>query len=132
MHPRVPYRSSSIYAKVSEARQWVPRLFSTLVIDKTPLERAEILETTPLFANIHADAASGGQSAVPTDLDTDLHFTCFVQAPSPPAREDGTPATPDQMRVLELDGRRAGPVDRGECKDFLQVRFPRRGSTARN
>ncbi|KAI0715987.1 cysteine proteinase [Cerioporus squamosus] len=92
--------------------------FIDLCKDKTPLERAKILETTPLFANIHADAASGGQTAVPTNLDTDLHFTCFVQAPSPPTREDGTPAK--QMRVLELDGRRAGPVDRGECKDFLK------------
>ncbi|TFK94120.1 cysteine proteinase [Polyporus arcularius HHB13444] len=91
--------------------------FIDICKDKTPLERAKILETTPLFANIHADAASGGQTAVPTNLDTDLHFTCFVQAPSPPTREEGIPAK--QMRVLELDGRRAGPVDRGECKDFL-------------
>ncbi|RPD64349.1 cysteine proteinase [Lentinus tigrinus ALCF2SS1-7] len=94
--------------------------FIEMCKDITPLERAKILETTPLFADIHADAASGGQTAVPTDLDTDLHFTCFVQAPSPPAREDGTPATSEQMRVLELDGRRAGPVDRGQCKDFLK------------
>jgi hypothetical protein len=26
------------------------------------------------------------------------------------------------MRLVELDGRRAGPVDRGECTDFLKVR----------
>ena len=90
-------------------------------LDKTPLERAQLLETTPLFANIHADAASGGQTAVPTNLDTDLHFTCFVQAPSPPSREEGTPATPDQMRVIELDGRRAGPIDRGPAPKFLKV-----------
>ncbi|KAL1943164.1 hypothetical protein VTO73DRAFT_4835 [Trametes versicolor] len=87
--------------------------------DKTPEERAKILETTPLFANIHADAASGGQTAVPADLATDLHFTCFVRAPNPPSREEGTPASPDGMRLIELDGRRVGPIDRGPCTDFL-------------
>jgi len=25
------------------------------------------------------------------------------------------------MRLIELDGRRAGPVDHGECKDLLVV-----------
>lgn len=25
------------------------------------------------------------------------------------------------MRLIELDGRRAGPIDRGECKDLLKV-----------
>ncbi|KAI0763786.1 cysteine proteinase [Trametes elegans] len=94
--------------------------FIDICKDKTPEERAKILETTPLFANIHADAASGGQTAVPTDLDTDLHFTCFVQAPAPPAREQGTPVAPDGMRVIELDGRRIGPIDRGQSADFLK------------
>ncbi|KAI8996383.1 peptidase C12, ubiquitin carboxyl-terminal hydrolase [Trametes punicea] len=81
--------------------------FIDICKDKTPEDRAKILETTPLFANIHAEAASSGQTAVPTDLDTDLHFTCFVQAPAPPARETGTPVTPDGMRLIELDGRRS-------------------------
>ncbi|KAH9946529.1 peptidase C12, ubiquitin carboxyl-terminal hydrolase [Amylocystis lapponica] len=93
--------------------------------DKTPEERAKTLETTPLFANIHAEAASGGQTSVPVDLNTDLHFTCFVKAPSPP-REEGI--VPDEAaRVIELDGRRQGPIDRGECVDLLQdvARFVR-------
>jgi ubiquitin carboxyl-terminal hydrolase L3 len=85
---------------------------------KTPEERAKFLETTPLFANIHAQAASSGQTSVPENLDTNLHFTCFVQAPNAKARETQTPAT--SMRLIELDGRRAGPVDRGECKDLLK------------
>ncbi|KAI0731220.1 cysteine proteinase [Earliella scabrosa] len=93
--------------------------FIELCKDKTPLERAKILETTPLFANIHEAAASGGQSAIPADLDTDLHFTCFVQAPSPP-REDGAAVSPDHMRIIELDGRREGPIDRGAREDFLK------------
>ncbi|KAJ7155574.1 hypothetical protein C8R43DRAFT_1000466 [Mycena crocata] len=83
--------------------------------DKTPEERAKLLETTPLFADIHAQAASAGQSAVPTNLDTDLHFTCFVVAPSASSRGQGNTS----MRVIELDGRRAGPIDRGECTDLL-------------
>ncbi|KAG7093862.1 hypothetical protein E1B28_007500 [Marasmius oreades] len=70
--------------------------------DKSPADRAQLLETTPLFANIHAVAAGTGQSAVPTNLDTDLHFTCFVAS----SGEAGT-------RIWELDGRRKGPVDRG-------------------
>ncbi|RDB20915.1 Ubiquitin carboxyl-terminal hydrolase isozyme L3 [Hypsizygus marmoreus] len=81
---------------------------------KTPEERAKHLETTPLFANIHAEAASGGQTVVPTDLDTNLHFTCFVRAPSIRG-----PDAPGSYRIIELDGRREGPVDRGEYTDFL-------------
>ncbi|KAG5337580.1 hypothetical protein C0989_009305 [Termitomyces sp. Mn162] len=85
--------------------------------DRTPEARAKLLETTPLFANIHAQAASSGQTQVPTDLDTDLHFTCFV--PAPVVRG---PESPGGYRIVELDGRRAGPVDRGECKNsFLEV-----------
>ncbi|PCH44289.1 peptidase C12 ubiquitin carboxyl-terminal hydrolase 1 [Wolfiporia cocos MD-104 SS10] len=86
--------------------------------DKTPEERAQILETTPLFANIHADAASSGQTAAPDpNANTELHFTCFVQAPNPP-RSDV--ASPDPMRLLELDGRRVGPVDRGASTNLLE------------
>ncbi|OBZ66485.1 Ubiquitin carboxyl-terminal hydrolase isozyme L3 [Grifola frondosa] len=88
--------------------------------DKSPEERAKILETTPLFADIHAETATSGQTSVPTNLHTDLHFTCFVQAPSPPSREEGTPVAPGDMRLVELDGRRVGPVDRGACADFLK------------
>ena len=61
---------------------------------------------------------------MPPNLDTDLHFTCFVAAPSPSGREEGVPVDPGepgQMRLLELDGRRAGPIDRGACTDFLKV-----------
>jgi ubiquitin carboxyl-terminal hydrolase L3 len=89
-------------------------------IDKTPLERAKFLETTDIFADIHAAAAASGQSAVPENLDTDLHFTCFVQAPEASARAAET--TTDERRLIELDGRRAGPVDRGKSTDLLKVR----------
>lgn len=76
----------------------------------TPYERAKLLETTSLFADIHAEAATAGQTEVPDDLDTDLHFTCFVES----AHSEGTVS-----RVIELDGRRKGPVDRGQCTNLL-------------
>jgi len=86
--------------------------------NKTPQERAEFLESTKIFADIHAAAAAGGQTAPPKDLDTDLHFTCFVQAPEASARE--AEVTTNKRRLIELDGRRAGPVDRGESTDLLK------------
>ena len=89
-------------------------------IDKTPLERAKFLETTDIFADIHAAAATGGQSAIPDNLDTDLHFTCFVQAPEASAREAET--VTGELRLIELDGRRMGPIDRGKSTDLLGVR----------
>lgn len=89
--------------------------------DKSPAERAKILESTPLFASAHASAASSGQTAVPENLDVDLHFTCFVQAPSATARKDQT--VTGERRLIELDGRRDGPIDRGESTDLLKVRL---------
>ncbi|KAN0126072.1 peptidase C12 ubiquitin carboxyl-terminal hydrolase [Lactarius tabidus] len=91
--------------------------FISECLDKTPQERAKFLETTEIFAKIHAAIAASGQTAPPTNLDTDLHFTCFVQAPEASARE--AEIATDKRRLLELDGRRAGPVDRGESKDLL-------------
>jgi len=94
---------------------------------KTPEERAELLASTTLFANIHAESAGTGQSA--PNVDTDLHFTCFVEAPDADFRKaaKGEELSDDAkgdkvssgMRLIELDGRRAGPVDHGECKDLL-------------
>ena len=94
--------------------------WSSPFAEKTPLERAKFLECTDLFTNIHAAAASGGQTAVPDDLNTDLHFTCFVQAPEASARE--AEIATGERRLIELDGGRAGPVDRGKSTDLLEVR----------
>ncbi|KAF8720437.1 hypothetical protein AX14_010970 [Amanita brunnescens Koide BX004] len=91
--------------------------------DKTPLERAQLLETTPLFTNIHAEMAAEGQTSPPSDLDTDLHFTCFVAAPSEAKREaliSGLSAAKSGMRLIELDGGRNGPIDRGKCDNLLK------------
>ncbi|KAF9457206.1 hypothetical protein BDZ94DRAFT_1228329 [Collybia nuda] len=82
--------------------------------NRSPEECAKHLETTPLFANNHAEAAYSGQTVVPNDLRTNLHFTCFVAAPSVRG-----PNGPGGYRVVELDGRRIGPIDRGECIDLL-------------
>ncbi|KIK94608.1 hypothetical protein PAXRUDRAFT_827811 [Paxillus rubicundulus Ve08.2h10] len=87
-------------------------------MDKSPEERAKLLETTPLFGQIHATAASSGQTEVPQNLDTDLHFTCFVKAPTASARLAETQT--QQWRLIELDGGRIGPIDRGECTDLLK------------
>jgi ubiquitin carboxyl-terminal hydrolase L3 len=84
------------------------------------LERAQFLESTDIFTNIHAAAAASGQTAVPDNLDTDLHFTCFVQAPDASARE--AEVATGERRLIELDGGRAGPVDRGKSTDLLKVR----------
>ncbi|KAH7340340.1 cysteine proteinase, partial [Rhizoctonia solani] len=83
--------------------------FLDLCKGRTPEERGKLLEETTLFAKAHIDAATSGQSAVPAPdhLDTDLHFTCFVIAPSPETKE---------KRLIELDGRRVGPIDHGPCE----------------
>ena len=54
-------------------------------------------------------------------------YTCFVAVPRITVkREDGAnPKNVDvDRRVVELDGTRAGPVDRGLCTDLLEVRSP--------
>ncbi|KAF8328398.1 peptidase C12, ubiquitin carboxyl-terminal hydrolase [Cantharellus anzutake] len=78
-----------------------------------PHARAEALENTKLFAEAHVDAASLGQSAVPSsDDDSDLHFVAFVQVPSA--------VTPSERRLVELDGRRRSPIDLGKSEDLLK------------
>lgn len=102
-------------------------------IDQTPLERSKLLEATPLFANVHAETANTGQT-VPYEV-TDLHFTCFVQAPEADIRavaDEGAKGhvvdiKPEDhrtsgLRIVELDGEREGPLDHGECQNFVEVR----------
>lgn len=87
--------------------------FIEQVIPLSPIERAKLLEETELFASIHRSAAHSGQSQIPEHLDTDLHFSAFVQAPSP--HDAG-------LHLIELDGRREGPIERGISDDLLAVR----------
>lgn len=90
---------------------------------KTPVERAELLKNTTLFKSIHAETASTGQTAPPDDLENvELHFTCFVEAPSASTRTSATGEY--SKRLIELDGSLEGPMDHGPVKEFefLKVR----------
>jgi len=82
--------------------------------------RAKLLENTSLFKNIHAETAATGQAAPPEDLNVDLRFTCFVEAPDFSVRTSARGEY--SKRLIELDGARDGPVDHGRVNDFLKVR----------
>ena len=84
------------------------------LIGLSPSERAKALEETTLFSEAHVAASSLGQSAMPSaDDSVDLHFVTFVQVPSG--------VTPDERRLVELDGRRIEPIDLGKSEDLLKV-----------
>ncbi|KAG6005419.1 hypothetical protein E4U21_000199 [Claviceps maximensis] len=69
-----------------------------------PHERATLLEKTPAIATVHREAASQGDTSVPdAQDDVDLHYVCFVKG------GDGA--------LWELDGRRKGPIRRGELEE---------------
>ena len=66
-----------------------------------PIERAHLLYESQALESAHQTAASGGDTAAPSaDDKVDLHYVCFVKS--------------DRNRLWELDGRRKGPLDRGE------------------
>lgn len=66
-----------------------------------PIQRAELLTHSKELEAAHTTAASAGQTAAPdANESVDLHFTCFI-------RDQGT------GELVELDGRRKGPVSRG-------------------
>jgi hypothetical protein len=108
------HRTSEMFVWCTLHSQSLPSAHQSLTAALDPHERSKLLETTPLFASIHAQAASTGQTAVPTNLDTDYHFTCFIQAE---VEKDGVTS----KRLVELDGRRVGPVDRGPSEDLMEV-----------
>jgi ubiquitin carboxyl-terminal hydrolase L3 len=107
----------------------------TLSTGKSPAERGDLLKAT--FSNIHADSAVSGQTVAPTDpaIEPEGHFICFVQAPEAGLRQrasdaavgvtNGDDSKTDGltgMRLVELNGSRRGPIDRGECESLLHVR----------
>lgn len=66
-----------------------------------PSQRADLLYESKALESAHADAAKLGDTAAPQAEDNvDLHFVAFVRG------EDG--------RLWELDGRRKGPLERGQ------------------
>ncbi|KAI0277028.1 ubiquitin carboxyl-terminal hydrolase [Russula aff. rugulosa BPL654] len=74
--------------------------------------------TNPTSSQISMLPPQPAPNCVPDNLDTDLHFTLFVQAPDASARE--AEVATDERRLIELDGGRAGPVDRGKSTDLLK------------
>ena len=77
-------------------------------IPLAPPERAKILETNNALSRAHFSAASQGDTAAPAaEDDVDLHYVCFVKT------EDGT--------LWELDGRRKGPLARGQLESNEDV-----------
>jgi ubiquitin carboxyl-terminal hydrolase L3 len=70
-------------------------------VDMGPEQRSRLLEQTPALATAHQAAASGGDTSAPdAQDDVDLHYVCFVKG------SDGG--------LWELDGRRKGPIRRGD------------------
>ncbi|EPR62495.1 ubiquitin carboxyl-terminal hydrolase UCHL3 [Toxoplasma gondii GAB2-2007-GAL-DOM2] len=67
--------------------------------DLSPEQRAKVLETDRSLASAHKSFEQQGQSAVPPrESDVDTHFVAFVF---------------HEGHLVELDGRRATPVDHG-------------------
>ncbi|KNC97438.1 uncharacterized protein SPPG_07360 [Spizellomyces punctatus DAOM BR117] len=73
--------------------------------DKTPEERARVLELSADLASVHDESSQEGQTAAPPrEQDIDTHFICFVQ-------KDG--------HLYEMDGRKPCPINHGDCGDLL-------------
>jgi ubiquitin carboxyl-terminal hydrolase L3 len=68
-----------------------------------PIERAELLYNSKALESAHQSAASQGQSTAPgAEDEVDLHFVCFVKD--------------EKNHLWEMDGRRKGPLDRGQLE----------------
>ncbi|QGI83986.1 hypothetical protein CEK26_010705 [Fusarium fujikuroi] len=77
-----------------------------------PHGRAKVLETTPDLATAHKEAASQGDTPAPAaEDDVELHYVCFAKG------TDGG--------LWELDGRRKGPIRRGDLEDNEDVLSPK-------
>ncbi|TVY52758.1 Ubiquitin carboxyl-terminal hydrolase isozyme L3 [Lachnellula cervina] len=70
-------------------------------IPLAPAQRADLLYNSQALENAHQSAATQGDSAAPgAEDDIDLHYVCFVKD--------------EKSNLWELDGRRKGPLNRGE------------------
>jgi ubiquitin carboxyl-terminal hydrolase L3 len=66
-----------------------------------PVERADLLYESEALESAHQAAATGGDSSAPAAEDNvDLHYVCFVKS--------------QKNQLWELDGRRTGPLNRGD------------------
>lgn len=72
----------------------------TEALPLAPEPRAHLLETTPAIASAHESAAAQGDTAaLSATASVDLHFVAFIKSA--------------QNNLWELDGRRKGPLNRG-------------------
>lgn len=84
----------------------------TKAVPLGPTDRATLIEETQALETAHQAAAATGDTAAPNAEDNvDLHYVCFVKS-----EKNG--------HLYELDGRRKGPLDRGELKDDEDVLSP--------
>lgn len=100
MDPRankfVPEQDSDLYKLIKDATPL------------SPIERADLLYNSTALESAHENAASQGQSEAPNaDDDVDLHFVCFVKD--------------EKNHLWEMDGRRKGPLDRGQLEEADDV-----------
>jgi ubiquitin carboxyl-terminal hydrolase L3 len=101
----------------SDKSAFTPDSFISRMLEKTltmnPLERGSWLESNEEIENAHRIAEIQGQSDTPShaEQEVDTHFTVFL--PNKQSKE-----------VLELDGRRAGPIRRGAYDS--DVSFPQK------
>lgn len=66
-----------------------------------PVQRAHLLYESAALESAHQAAATGGDTSAPAAQDmVDLHYVCFVKSWN--------------NTLWELDGRRKGPLNRGE------------------
>lgn len=77
-------------------------------IPLAPVERADLLYNSQALEHAHQIAASQGQSTAPgAEDDIDLHYVCFVKD--------------EKNHLWEMDGRRKGPLDRGQLSKSEDV-----------
>ncbi|WWC94181.1 hypothetical protein V866_001020 [Kwoniella sp. B9012] len=84
--------------------------FKSASLPLSALDRAKLLDESDFFTQAHTSASQSGQSSIPDDLDVDTHFITFIEA----VNEKG------EKRIVELDGGRNGPFDRGHSENFLE------------
>jgi len=81
-------------------------------ISLKPMERADLLYESHALESAHQSAAAGGDTSAPSADDAvDLHYVCFVKSKTD--------------HLWEMDGRRKGPLDRGQLSADEDVLSPK-------